>query len=197
MGEAVRSAVLLVPGWKDDRTVLAPLARCFSANGWPPHHVTSLSFDDPFGSNMAHAQEIAAAVGQLVAASDDATVSIVAHSMGGLALRWYLAHQPHPSVRTAISLATPHAGTWAAWLGWGDGAVEMRPGSTFLREVNSLEIPAHVRFISLRAPFDLRVFPSSSAWLRGAECSVTPGRGHRRILSLPSVCSHVVQLVHD
>jgi pimeloyl-ACP methyl ester carboxylesterase len=156
-----------------------------------------LSFDDPFGSNIDHAREIAHAVDALVARAHAGSIAIVAHSMGGLASRWYLAHQPHPRVSTAVSLATPHAGTWAAWLGWGRGAAEMRPGSDFLQQLGTLSIPQHVRFYSLRAPFDLRVFPASSAWLSGTQCSVAPGRGHRRILRQASVCSHVVRLIHD
>ena len=158
----------------------------------------ALSFDDPFGSSVDHAGEIANAVNAMAHAeggAHQADIAIVAHSMGGLALRWYLAHDPHPRVRTAVSIASPHAGTWVAWLGWGAGAREMRPNSAFLKQLSGFRIPASVRFVCLRAPMDTRVLPSSSAWLSGAECGMLPARGHKRVLAQKSVCHRVAALL--
>jgi hypothetical protein len=115
--------------------------------------------------------------------------------MGGLALRRYLADYADSPVRTAITLATPHRGTWLAWLGWGQGAREMRPDSQFLRDLSSTAIPPHVRLICMRAPFDTRLFPASSAWLAGAECDTLRGSGHRRILAQSRVCNHIADML--
>ncbi len=67
---------------------------------------------------------------------------VIAHSMGGLIVRSYLAgRQPDgtytppadPRIRKAIFLATPHAGTFLAALGGNDPQLEgLAPGSPFL-----------------------------------------------------------------
>jgi pimeloyl-ACP methyl ester carboxylesterase len=187
--------VLLIPGWKDDDAVMQPLAACLRASGWPQSHVRAISFRDPCGGNAGHAREIAGSVASLQQASGAASIVAVAHSMGGLALRRYLADHHDTPVTRAITLATPHSGTWIAWLGWGDGARDMRPGSAFLRELHAHPLPPHVRMVCLRAPLDTRLVPRASAWLDGVECLTLPAAGHRRILSQRSVCERVVELV--
>lgn len=71
-------------------------------------------------------------------------VDIVAHSMGGLIVRWMLyriqAHDPSfPSalyVPEVVTLGTPHAGVgWAAFC-WTAQCRDMTPDSGFLRELN-------------------------------------------------------------
>ena len=64
------------------------------------------------------------------------SIAVVAHSMGGLALRYYIARSGATAIHTAIFVGTPHSGTYAAYLAWGGGGREMRPDSNFLRELN-------------------------------------------------------------
>lgn len=168
--EAARVPVLLVPGWNDDAASLAPLRDRFVEAGWEAHRVLAMEFADPVGSNDDHAREIARAVESLRAVTGAETVDVVAHSMGGLALRHYLQFLDGAgAVRRAVFLGTPHRGTVLAILAWGDGGREMVPGSDFLQRLNQDPgLPEGVEALSLRTPLDLRLVPALSAHLPGA-----------------------------
>lgn len=162
--------VLLVPGWSNRARAMRRLARFLLQNGWPRDRVRALDFADPFGSNVVHAREVARAVDAMRATTGEDRVDIVAHSMGGLATRRFMADQgEQPPVRRVVFLATPHAGTWAALLAFGGGRREMLPGSRFLRDLEHCEWPEAVDAIALRTRLDLRVFPPASAVLDCAD----------------------------
>ncbi|NNL31072.1 MAG: alpha/beta fold hydrolase, partial [Gemmatimonadetes bacterium] len=100
--------VLLVPGWLDTARDLAALRIRLIGAGWPADHVETLTFEDPTGSNRDHAVELAAAVERLRQTTGAGEVDIVAHSMGGLAARWYLRHGGEAPIRRVVFLASPH-----------------------------------------------------------------------------------------
>lgn len=171
-GDLEAVPVLLVPGWGDEAPDLEPLRLHLIEKGWPETRIAALSFPDPFGSNQRHAREIDRAVESLRAMTGAHRVDIVAHSMGGLAVRYYLLTRPdvQEAVRRAVFLGTPHRGTVAAILAWGDGGREMVPGSDFLTQLNEGErgVPEGVEGLAIRTPVDLRVIPGSSGLLPGA-----------------------------
>jgi triacylglycerol lipase len=175
-------AALLVPGWSDTARRLSHARLFLLAAGWPETHVRCVEFRERHGSNVEHAEEIAAAVEELRRASGEAAVAVIAHSMGGLALRRYLATHPAPAVHTAIFAGTPHRGTWLAYLARGRGGTEMRPGSRFLRELAQQQVPGGVRAVCIRALIDTRVVPGRSALLDGASCHTIGLASHRRLL---------------
>lgn len=159
--------VLLVPGWSDDAEQLTPLRNRFLAAGWADSTVMTLSFEDPVGSNRSHARAVALAVQQLQEATGAPRVDVVAHSMGGLALRYYLRNGGGDELRRVAFLATPHRGTYAAYVAWGEGGREMSPGSDFLASLNEsfLPLPEGVEGITVRTPVDLHILPPESATL--------------------------------
>jgi triacylglycerol lipase len=171
VGEQVEDPVpvLVVPGWGDQAPVVEPIRRRLTEQGWPESRVVAFSFRDAFGSNQAHAEEIDGAVRTLMALTGASEVDVVAHSMGGLALRYYLrTGETAASVRRAVFLGTPHRGTAAAVLAWGDGGREMVPGSDFLMGLNQgRPVPEGVEALAIRTPVDLRVIPASSGRLAG------------------------------
>ncbi len=169
--ELQRVPVLLVPGWSDHADDIEPLRERFIEEGWGPGEVEIAEFDDRFGSNASHAREIATAVRLLQHRTGAPRVDVVAHSMGGLAVRYFLLFEGGSSVvRRAAFLGTPHFGTVAAILAWGEGGREMVPGSRFLERLNQTDpIPGEVEALALRTVLDLRVIPASSAILPGAE----------------------------
>jgi pimeloyl-ACP methyl ester carboxylesterase len=173
------SPILLVPGWSDRPRVMRRLHRRFVAAGWPPAAVHTVEFRDRFGSNVEHAAEVAEAAASLLSRATVPVLDIVAHSMGGLAVRRYLAETPCP-VRRAVFLGTPHAGTWAAVVAWGGGRREMMPGSEFLRTLPA--IPPGVACTTIRTPLDLRIFPGTSARVRGARDIVIRLTTHQGML---------------
>lgn len=161
--------LLLVPGWGDQARELASLRAWFIEAGWPPGRVVAMEFDDPVGSNRLHAVEVGAEVDALRRATAADEVDIVAHSMGGLAVRHLLAESGGAGVRRVVFLATPHRGTVAAYLAWGEGSEEMEPGSPFLDSLNAgSPVPEDVRVLAVRTPVDMRVVPGESAHLPDA-----------------------------
>jgi triacylglycerol lipase len=163
-----RRPVLLVPGWLDTERDLAALRIRFIAAGWPDDWVDALSFEDPTGGNREHADELRRAALRLLDQTGADTLDIVAHSMGGLATRWYLLRGDPVPVRSVAFIATPHGGTMAAHLAWGEGRDEMLPESPFLDTLNrSVPVPKGVRAITVRTPIDTHVIPGESAALPG------------------------------
>lgn len=163
---AVNVPVLLVPGWFDTARDLAALRIRLVGSGWPD--VVTVTFDDPTGSNRDHAMELEAAVAALVEETGAESIDIVAHSMGGLAARWYLLNHPDAPVRRVAFIASPHRGTLSAHFAWGGGRAEMMPDSPFLDTLNSLApTPDGVEVITIRAAVDMHVVPGESATLEG------------------------------
>lgn len=162
--------VLLVPGWSDEASQLRALRERLIGAGWPGERVLAIEFRDPVGSNREHARELADALRMLLERSGTAAADVVAHSMGGLALRYLLARDGGVPVRRVVFLGTPNRGTMAAHLAWGAGGEEMEPGSAFLDSLNALPaVPKTVQALSVRTPLDLRVLPGESALLPEGE----------------------------
>jgi triacylglycerol lipase len=194
MSDAVAAPVLLVPGWSDRPRALGPLRAGLLRAGWPESHVRALGFRDRWGSNVEHASEIGTAAAALLDATGAARLDIVAHSMGGLAVREFLhAARASAPVRRVVFLGTPHRGTLVAWLAWGAGAPEMRPGSEFLGRLAAAPLPAGVETMTIRARLDLRVIPALSACLDRAPDTCVPWVTHRGLLR----SSRVRRLVID
>ncbi len=184
--------VLVVPGWGDNAPDVEPIRQRLIGAGWPESRVSTLSFKDPVGSNAEHAAEIETAARVLRGLTGADRIDIVAHSMGGLAVRYYLkqaaeAEADGVPVRRVVFLGTPHRGTVAAVLAWGDGGREMVPGSDFLMGLqHEGGVPEGVEALAVRTPVDLRVIPASSAVLRGD-----------RVQNVELCCPTHTQLVDD
>lgn len=160
--------VLLVPGWLDTARDLAVLRIRLLGSGWPTSHVQTITFADPAGSNRDHADELAIAVSELIEQSGADTIDIVAHSMGGLATRWYLRSRTDAPIRRVAFIGSPHRGTMSAHLAWGGGRVEMMPGSAFLDTLNAERpVPVGVEVITIRTLVDTHIVPRESATLPG------------------------------
>jgi triacylglycerol lipase len=194
----LKHAVLLVPGWRDRARNLRHLQQHLLAAGWPAQAVRSLEFRNRFGGNVDHAQEIATAVRALAGNESGKRIDIVAHSMGGLAVRQLLqTHSEGVHIRRVVFLGTPHAGTLAAYLGWGQGARDMRRGSAFLNALATTAPAESVELISIRTPLDMRIFPRMSAELGGARNLTVWCAGHRRLLRAPRVLRLVQSLLES
>jgi triacylglycerol lipase len=180
--------VVLVPGWFDTARDLAALRIRFIGAGVPGPYVHALSFADPTGSNVDHAEELDSLVSEVMTETGVDRVDIVAHSMGGLATRWYLNTHPESPVRKVAFLATPHHGTLSAHLAWGDGRDEMLPDSPFLAALNSQAAgPDGVEAITVRTPIDTHVLPPESATLPGVEDHVICCPSHAGMLESEDV----------
>ena len=194
----MKRPVLLIPGWSDRARQLRHVQRHLLAAGWLEDAVRAVEFRDRYGANVEHAQEIAVQLRELAREYSADQVDVVAHSMGGLAVRHLLFAFPERElVRRVIFLGTPHAGTIAAWLAWGGGGRDMRRGSVFLSTLANQRDVGTAELISIRTPLDLRVFPGASALLSGARNITVWCAGHRRLLRASSVLRLIQSLLES
>jgi pimeloyl-ACP methyl ester carboxylesterase len=175
--------VLLLHGFMCNRGVwnrwLARLAR-------QKVPVVALNLEPIFGPIEAYVEVIEAGVLALEQATGQAPV-VVAHSMGGLALRrWWVEPGNEARLAHAITIGTPHHGTWLARFGMGLSARQMRLGSRWLGELAAVEPAARAaRITCFRSPCDNIVFPCTSAGLAGAQDRLLDGPAHVQMIDRP------------
>ena len=175
--------VLLVPGWFDTERAMAALRIRLVSAGWRAERVATLTFAEPTGGNRDHARELADSIDVLLARTGAEQLDIVAHSMGGLATRAYLRENGGSKVRRVVFLGTPHHGTLAAYLAFGQGGDDMEPDSPFLTWLNAgPPVPAGVEAMTVRTPVDTHVLPGESATLAGVEDHVVCCPSHAGLL---------------
>lgn len=166
--ERAHVPVLLVPGWFDTGRDLAALRIRLIAAGWEADHVQTVTFNDPVGTNRLHAIELGQAIDSILRSTGADELDVVAHSMGGLATRWYLRETSDERVRRVAFIGSPHRGTHSAHLAWGGGRAEMMPGSAFLDTLNTdAPAPSGVEAMTVRTRVDTHIVPGESATLPG------------------------------
>lgn len=174
--DAERPAVLLVHGYLCNRAVWKPW---LDAGGLAGCNVATVDLAPPFGDLDGYADLVHAAVGRLCAASGAQRVVVVAHSMGGLALRCYLRRYGDGAIARAITIASPHHGTLLARFGHGRNARQMRPASPFLHELAASEAAGcRAKFVCIATQDDNLIVPRTSPLLEGARHHMVDGVGH-------------------
>lgn len=133
-------------------------------------------------------------------------ILIVAHSMGGLAVRAYLRAHGSDRIAKVITLGTPHHGTALAQFGVGLNTRQMRwsPAeqeglcSDWLRQLTADENPATYRlFVSIYSHHDNIVSPQTSSHLEGARNIELNGIGHVQLALDPRIQAQVIREIKD
>lgn len=172
--------ILLVHGYLCNRGIWHPFARWLAARG---HPVDSVNLEPVFGTIDDYVPIVAEAVRRLRRRSGRDRVAIVAHSMGGVVARAYLAREGAGSVCSVVTLGSPHAGTWFARWGHGANVGQMRVGCDWLCALEKRETPATgALFTTIWSPHDNIVIPQKAAQrLPGATAVAVPARGHLQL----------------
>lgn len=172
-----RPPVLLVHGYLCNRGVWRPFAQWLAARG---HAVESVNLEPVFGTIDDYVPIVAEGVRRLRERTGRDRIAIVAHSMGGVATRAYLADAGTAAVCAVVTLGSPHAGTWLARTGCGRNASQVVPGCAWLSTLETRETPAaRALFTTVWSPHDNIVMPQqASQRLAGATAVAVPGRGH-------------------
>ena len=169
--------VVLVHGYMCNRGFWNPLLARLKAQRTP---WVAVNLEPMFGDISAYAPIIDAAVAQLAAATSRAPV-ILAHSMGGLAVRaWLAEHAAHAQrVAAVVTIASPHSGAWIARWDGSFNAAQMRPASPWLLSLQSRESRMRQPPIwCVSSACDQLVYPEQAALLPGALPVHVTGVGH-------------------
>ena len=124
-------------------------------------------------------------------------VRLLAHSMGGLAVRAWLSRcPPGDAVEHVVTIGSPHGGTWLAKFGVTPNGLQMRRANDWLQELSDAEHrrepkQPYARFTCLFSHCDNIVFPPSTATLPGADNLHVPGCAHVHLAFQPEVFSEV------
>jgi triacylglycerol esterase/lipase EstA (alpha/beta hydrolase family) len=188
-----RRGVLLVHGFVCNRGLWNPMMARLRSLGVP---FVAVNLEPVFGSIDRYAEIIEHAVQRLVAHTGCPPV-IVAHSMGGLATRaWMAAHHGDTRVHRVITIGTPHHGTLLGKFGYTPNARQMRVGSDWQRRLAAREPQERFgRFTCFYGHCDNIVFPASTATLPGADNRHMAGVAHVHMAHQEEVFSEVLRWV--
>ena len=171
-----RRGVLLVHGFVCNRGLWNPWLKRLHAAQVP---VIAVNLEPVFGSIDEYIPAIEAAVLRLQQCTGLAPV-IVAHSMGGLAVRrWWSEHGNNTRVHRAITIGTPHHGTWLARFAMTRNSRQMRQLSGWLQTMSARETAGRAaRCTCFYSHCDNIVFPAATATLPGADNRHLHGVAH-------------------
>lgn len=178
-----RRGLLLVHGFVCNRGLWNPWMERLHGQRVP---FVALNLEPVFGSIDDYIDRIEAAVRELETATGLPPVA-VAHSMGGLALRrWWAERGDDRRLHHAITIGTPHRGTWLARFAMTRNARQMQLDSPWLQALAARE-PAQrsARFTCFYGHCDNIVFPPSVATLPGADNRHLPGTAHVHMAARP------------
>jgi pimeloyl-ACP methyl ester carboxylesterase len=172
--------VVLVHGMGHNTSAWINLADRLQAAGFSDLHAVAygLGADVPTIATM-----IERVVSRALSVSGEARVHVVAHSLGGVAARYW--HDVLDGQRRAdaiVTLGAPHGGTpWARLVGLPRRARDLAPGSPILRARNDYR-----RWTTIGGSLDILV-PASSSHLGTSQRIDLPGVGHAGLLTSPAV----------
>lgn len=178
-----RRGVVLVHGFVCNRGLWNPWLARLDRLGVP---VVAVNLEPVFGSIDDYPSAIDAAVGRVEQATGLAPV-MVGHSMGGLAIRrWWAGAGNDSRVHHAITIGTPHRGTWLARFALSPNGREMRTSSDWLRALAESEPKGRALDMTcFYGHCDNIVFPASSATVPGADNRHLPAVAHVHMADRP------------
>ena len=153
---------------------------------WKNQHQThAITLEPAIGSIRSYSEAIHEAIDELLVATGAPQVKIIAHSMGGVAVRYHATEYGHHRIAGMITVGSPHFGTALSTLGIGKNVKQMAWGSYFLNTLR--EHPTDQEFQrkiwSLWSPQDNIVCPPVSSKLEHGKNIAVPGCGHVALLN--------------
>lgn len=179
--------LLLVHGYSCSRGVWWLLRRRLEAAG---HIVATVSLAPPYTNIGKLVPELGQRIEAVCKATGADRVILVAHSMGGLVCRSYLARHGSDRVERLITISSPHSGSELARIGIGKNAREMEPGSRWLKDLGQSGLP--VPAVAIRTPHDNFVMPQDNQRLPGASDVELAGIGHLAVLFTRRTASELI-----
>jgi triacylglycerol lipase len=171
--------ILFVHGWNATSTTWNTMVSRFKADGWTNAELVNWSYNFR-QSNATTATLIQQKVDSILNVTGATKVDIVTHSMGTLSARYYVRNLGGDGkVDALVSLGGPNHGTTTAGLCFDTSCIEMRPNSTFLTNLNSIdETWGAPRYATWWSDCDEVINPHSSVLLSGATNTQTACMSH-------------------
>lgn len=160
-----RNPVLLIHGIDDTTDLFSTMAPYLEARGWQTHGIDLIPNDGTHGLDVL-AHQIMDYAERMFA--PDQPFDLVGFSMGGIISRYYLQRLGgFRRVQRFVTIASPHQGTWTAYLRWNCGAGQMRPDCGFLNDLNrdAVDTLGQINVTSIWTPLDAMILPPQSSQL--------------------------------
>jgi triacylglycerol esterase/lipase EstA (alpha/beta hydrolase family) len=158
--------------------------------------VYTVNYGPPYADIERFAEQLAAKIDAVRAATGADRVVLVGHSMGGLVSRAYVRRFGAAHVDRMLTIGTPHHGSVLAWSYPGRCLAQMRPGNAWLAELNRDESrPPPVRMTSIWSRHDSMVAPQASSELESATIIAVVGVGHNALLVDSGVGDIVIRAI--
>ena len=172
--------VLLVHGVLCNAGVWARLVRWLRAECIAP--VYGFSYGPPLSSIELFAEQLAARIEAIRAATGAPQVLLVTHSMGGLVALAYVRRHGGARIRRWVAIGAPFRGSVFAWCMTGTALAQMRPGNAWLAALDPRAPPGGPTVVSVWSWHDSMVAPQTSSILEGARDEALLGVGHNALL---------------
>jgi triacylglycerol lipase len=189
--------ILFVHGYLESSSLWKTMISRFEKDGYPSSYLSAYSYNTSQSNKVDAEKEVKSHVESLLKATGASKVDIIAHSMGSLNTRWYIKFLGGESkVDDWVSLGGPNHGTETANACFSTSCVEMRLGSTFLKELNEGdETPGTVSYGTWWSPCDEFINPDSSVLLTGATNTETACISHVALTTDETVYKQVREFV--
>jgi triacylglycerol lipase len=187
--------LVVLPGLADNTAIFTELRKAF------PGPVVSFGYSPLLKDVRTAAKRLAEQIEELCDLAPVSTVDVVGHSLGGLIARYYVQRlDGHRRVHTGVTIATPHSGTYTAWLLSPIPLVrQLRPGSELFRELSEPAPHCTTRFVTFSSTADPMILPSRNGRLEHPDLRarniVTTGTGHLALAARPDVLDQIRALL--
>ena len=187
--------ILLVHGYVCNSGLWMTFRRRLAAAGLGPIYTVTLA--PVFGGIDVLVPKLTARIDTICTETGAKKIMIVAHSMGGLVVRAYLAETASSRVAKLVTMGSPHHGTEFARLGFDINAGQMGERSEWLETLEDIEAAndSHPATLSIYTLNDDIVYPPESSVLAWAENVPVSAIGHMGLVFSEAVANRVIRFL--
>jgi triacylglycerol lipase len=178
----VGAPVLLVPGYAEPSWYfMYGIYKDLKKAGYA---VEGINLFPNFATAEEQALKVKAKIEAMMKHYGSSKINLVVHSFGGLISRYYIQNLGGSRVvDNLVTVTTPHLGTYAAYLGPGASAVQLRPESEFIQKLNAngFAYPP-VKYTSIWTNLDEIVLPPKNSIMPDSQVFYVPWTGHLTVM---------------